>query len=181
MHASATSVYAKQSKKVRSRQGLSGRGHRPLPQERSGQRTVSPAGLLPSRQHPARRGRTPRGPDLRAQEGGPARGPGRAPALRRPGLVRQARDGLHACFRANHRRLSGSPGPPMKLRAGPQGTGELSRKWGSSEALPTPPGLCAWAGFSVPSGERNAAQFLGSSGNGMLPFFLQLHPGRSPV
>ena len=61
----------------------------------------------------------------------------------------------------------------MKLRAGSQGTGELSRKWGSSEALPTPPGLCAWAGFSVPSGERNAAQFLGSSGNGMLPFFLQ--------
>ena len=69
----------------------------------------------------------------------------------------------------------------MKLRAGPQGTGELSRKWGSSEALPTPPGLCAWAGFSVPSGERNAAQFLGSSGNGTLPFFVQLHPGRSPV
>ena len=61
----------------------------------------------------------------------------------------------------------------MKLRAGPQGTGELSRKWGSSEALPPPPGLCAWAGFSVPSGERNAAQFLGSSGNGMLPFFLE--------
>ena len=84
--------------------------------------------------------------------------------------------GLPDCFRANHRRLSGSPGPPMKLRAGPQGTGELSRKWGSSEALPPPPGLCAWAGFSVPSGERNAAQILGSSGNETLPFFLQL-PG----
>ena len=67
----------------------------------------------------------------------------------------------------------------MKLRAGSQGTGELSRKWGGSEALPTPPGLCAWAGFPVPSGERNAAHFLGSSGNGTLPFFPA--PGRSPV
>ena len=68
----------------------------------------------------------------------------------------------------------------MKLRAGPQGTGELSRKWGSSEALPTPPGLCAWAGFSVPSGERNAAQFLGSSGNGMLPFFCSISSREIP-
>ena len=42
--------------------------------------------------------------------------------------------GLPDCFRANHRRLSGSPGPLMTLRAGPRGTGELSRKWGSSEA-----------------------------------------------
>ena len=81
---------------LRSRQGLSGRGRRPLPQERPGQRTLSPAGLLSPGQHPARRGRTPGGPDLRAQEGGPARGPGRAAPLRRPGLVRQARDGLHA-------------------------------------------------------------------------------------
>ena len=78
--------------------------------------------------------------------------------------------------------------PPVKLRAGPQGTGESSKEWGDSEALPTPPGLCAWAGFSVPSGERNAAQILGSSGNGTLPFFFQLpipgdprfHSGRSP-
>ena len=67
--------------------------------------------------------------------------------------------GLPDCFRANHQRLSGSPGAPMKLRAGSQGTGELSRKWGGSEALPTPPGLCAWAGFPVPSLERNAALF----------------------
>ena len=63
--------------------------------------------------------------------------------------------------------------PPAKLRAGPQGTGESSKEWGDSEALPTPPGLCAWAGFPV-SGERNAAQFLGSSGNGTMPFFFQL-------
>ena len=41
MHASATSVYAKQKKKVRSRQGLSGRGHGPLPQKRPRQRTLS--------------------------------------------------------------------------------------------------------------------------------------------
>ena len=33
--------------------------------------------------------------------------------------------------------------PPVKLRAGPQGTGESSKEWGDSEALPTPPGLCA--------------------------------------
>ena len=79
-------------------------------------------------------------------------------------------EGVARLFRANHRRLSGSPGPPMKLRAGSQGTGKPSRKWGGSEALPTPPGLCAWAGFPVPSRERKAAQFLGSS-----------HPDRSPV
>ena len=107
----------------RSRQGLSGRGHRLLPQERPRQRTVSPAGLLPAGQHPARRGRTPRGPHLRAQEGGPARGPGRAAPLRRPRLVRQARDGLHARHRTRqlgglrvvpgrHRpRLAGLPRP----------------------------------------------------------------------
>ena len=47
-------------------------------------------------------GRTPGGPHLRAQEGGPARGPGRAAPLRRPRLVRQARDGLHARHRARH-------------------------------------------------------------------------------
>ena len=41
----APSEFAKQSKKVRSRQGLSGRG-RPLPQERPRQRSLSPAGLL---------------------------------------------------------------------------------------------------------------------------------------
>ena len=54
---------------------------RPLPQERPRQRTVSKASLLSAGQCPARRGRTPRGPDLCAQEGGPARGPGRAPPL----------------------------------------------------------------------------------------------------
>ena len=43
---------------------------------------------------------------------------------------------------------------------------ELSRKWGSSEASPPPPGPCAWAGcpLSPPSrgvvGERNAGRFL---------------------
>ena len=65
--------------------------------------------------------------------------------------------GLPDCFRANHRRLSGSPGPLRTLRAGPRGTGELSRKWGSSEASPP---------LSVPL--RG-----GLSGNGMLPVFLQ--------
>ena len=109
--------------KVRSRQSLSGRGHRPLPQERPRQRSVSFAGLLSPGQYPARRGRTPRRPDLRAQEGGPARGPGRAAPLHRPGLVRQASDGLHARHRAGqlggfrvvpgrHRpRLAGLPRP----------------------------------------------------------------------
>ena len=56
--------------------------------------------------------------------------------------------------------------PPMTLRAGPQGTGESSREWGGSEALPPPPGPCAWAGYPLSPprgravGERNAARFL---------------------
>ena len=65
---------------------------------------------------------------------------------------------------------------PIKLRAGSQGTGKLSRKCGS-KVLPTPLGFCAWAGFP----ERNPVQFLSSLDNGTLPFFSSSHPGRSPV
>ena len=76
--------------------------------------------------------------------------------------------------------------PPMTLRAGPQGTGESSREWGGSEALPPPPGLCAWAGypFSPPSeggcrGTECCPFFCsiccpqsGRVGNETMPFFL---------
>ena len=68
-------------------------------------------------------------------------------------------EGVARLFWANHRRLSGSPGPPMKLRAGSQGTGELS---------------------SV--GERNAARFFAASaapsrgvwGTKLWPFFSRI-------
>ena len=76
--------------------------------------------------------------------------------------------------------------PPMTLRAGPQGAGESSREWGGSEALPPPPGLCAWAGypFSLPSeggcrGTECCPFFCsicrpqsGRVGNETMPFFL---------
>ena len=77
--------------------------------------------------------------------------------------------GLPDCFRANHRRLSGSPGPPMKLRAGSQGTGELSRKWGGSEALPPPPSPCAWAGIPSQPPSRE-----GCRGTECCPFFCSI-------
>ena len=71
--------------------------------------------------------------------------------------------GLPDCFRANHRRLSGSPGPLRTLRAGPRGTGEPSRKWGGSEA--SHPSQSPFRG--------------GLPGNGMLPVILQrLSPAR---
>ena len=52
-----------------------------------------------------------------------------------------------------------NPPPPMKLRAGPRGTGELSRKMGELRSLAT---------LSVPLprgavGERNAARFFAAS------------------
>ena len=77
------------------------------------------------------------------------------------------------CSRLNWRVISNRQ-PPMTLRAGPQGTGESSREWGGSEALPPPPGLCAWAGypFSLPSEG-------GCRGTECCPFFCSIRRPRS--
>ena len=76
--------------------------------------------------------------------------------------------------------------PPVKLRAGPQGTGESSSEWGGSEALPPPPGLCAWAGYPTVPRQRGlwgteCCPFCcsicrpqsGRAGNETMAFFLQ--------
>ena len=60
-----------------------------------------------------------------------------------------------------------NPPPPMTLRAGPQGAGESSREWGESEALPPPPGLCAWAGYPSVSPPSEG----GCRGTECCPFF----------
>ena len=59
--------------------------------------------------------------------------------------------------------------PPMTLRAGPQGTGESSREWGGSEALPPPPGLCAWAGYPLSPPSEG-----GCRGTECCPFFCSI-------
>ena len=64
--------------------------------------------------------------------------------------------GLPDCFRANHRRLSGSPGPLMTLRAG-RGPGSPPGNGGTPKPHPPPSptrGGC---------GERNAARFFAAS------------------
>ena len=78
------------------------------------------------------------------------------------------------CFRANHRRLSGSPGPPDEASRRSARHREALQEMGGSEALPTPPGLCARAGFPVPrqgARERNAALFWAARGTECCPFF----------
>ena len=58
----------------------------------------------------------------------------------------------------------------MKLRAGSQGTGELSRKWGALKP-------CQPRQAPVPGRDTLQSPFReGLSGNGMLPVFLQHLP-----
>ena len=59
--------------------------------------------------------------------------------------------------------------PPVTLRAGSQGTGESSREWGGSEALPPPPGLCAWAGYPLSPPSEG-----GCRGTECCPFFCSI-------
>ena len=102
-------------------------------------------------------------------------GGARFPAVGGPAKWR----GLPDCFRANHRRLSGSPGTAMKLlRKAPGALQEM----GGLRSLANPARPLCLGGISRPVRGTECCPFFGQLGerNAAL-FFSSSHPGRSPV